>query len=303
MAEHDGTRQSTNGILPGLPILAEIERLPTISPVVAEVLRLTSSDMAHAADVATAISRDPALTARVLRLVNSAYFGFSTSVATVYHAVIILGFEAVRSLTVAVAAVDAASHARKEIGVSLEDYWYHAAAVASSSRDVARSALPCSWGEAFTAGLLHDIGHLILASCVPQAYREVMAATQGRGRPIAKVEQEILGADHTEIGALVARRWNLPELLVSAIRHHHDPGLAEDYREVVAAVHVANVVAHTTGAPGLDASYTPVVSQDAWQILGVHRTGAGPHETARFASYLAHQAASVRSLASALSAA
>lgn len=303
MADQSTERVAPRRQLPSIPILAEIDRLPSISPVVSEVLRLTSSDMAHAADVATAISRDPALTARVLRLVNSAYFGFSTSVATVYHAVIILGFEAVRSLTVAVAAVDAAAQARKELGSALDDYWYHAAAVASSSRDVARSALPCSWGEAFTAGLLHDIGHLIMASAAPRAYKEVIAATHGRGRPIAKVEMELLGADHTEIGALVAERWNLPALLVAAIRYHHDPGAAEEHREVAAAVHVANVVAHSTGAPGLDASYTPAATAEAWQILGMHRAGAGPHETARFASYLAHQAASVRSLAAALSAA
>lgn len=286
--------------LVGAPVLEEIDRLPSLPRAVIEVLRLTADPRSRAREVADAIGQDPALTARVLRLVNSAWFGFSAPIATAHHAVVILGFETVRALAVGVAALRTA-RASGAAAAPLDEYWRHSAAVASCARDIARTALPAaSWGEAFTAGLLHDVGHLVLASVAPKALRWVLECGRRHARPLPRLEREILGLDHAELGAYAAERWGLPEVLVSAIRHHHDPRKAEEYRDIVAAVHLANIVAHSAGVSGVDANAETAVDEAAWVALSSVHTPLGPHDLARFAGALAQQAPAVSGLATAL---
>jgi putative nucleotidyltransferase with HDIG domain len=229
--------------------------LPTIPPVLTGIIALIDDDRAGAKKLVELIERDQALTARLLRLANSAFFGQARKVATIPRAVLLLGFSTVRNLALGVKVWDTlgAGVSRRE----LEALWVHAVQVAAVARVIARQQRQVNADEAFTTGLLHDVGQLVLALRFKELYWDTVRKATSTEH-VAGLEQLNMGVDHAEVGAWLLEAWNLPALMVEAVRRHHDtdvrPGLA-------ATIAVASRLVHRTDFK------TGTLAEDAAPIL------------------------------------
>jgi putative nucleotidyltransferase with HDIG domain len=251
--------------------------LPTIPPVLTGIIALIDDDRAGAKKLVDLIERDQALTARLLRLANSAFFGQARKVSTIPRAVLLLGFSTVRNLALGVKVWDTLGTgvSRKE----LETLWTHSVQVAALARLIARQQRQTNPDEAFTTGLLHDVGQLVLALRFKEIYWETARkATSTEHLP--GLEQSSLGVDHAEVGSWLLEAWNLPALMVEAVRRHHDPeartGLAGAIGAASRLVHRTNF---QTGAVADDAAGildAVGLSHDLWEqaIAEIGRTSA-----------------------------
>jgi putative nucleotidyltransferase with HDIG domain len=195
------------------------KNLPTIPAVLARVLQLSDSVDASGKELIAVIEKDQALTGKMLRLANSAFFGQSRAVATIPRAVILLGFSTVRNLALGVKVWDAFGG-----GVSksvLETLWGHSVAVGMVAKKLAARLRVGDPDEAFTAGLLHDVGRLVLA----MRFREEYWKATGGVKEVDAVderERESFGVDHAEVGSWMLEAWALPVSIVEAVRSHHE---------------------------------------------------------------------------------
>ncbi|MCR4425622.1 MAG: HDOD domain-containing protein [Firmicutes bacterium] len=224
-------------------LVEAVEDLKPLPAIATRVIQLTEDIDSDISDIADAISSDQAITARLLRLSNSPFYGFARRTTTVREAVVRLGLAAIRSQVLIIASGDLLR--RKLGGYSLEGLglWRHSLAAAVCSRKLAARARSPLGEEFFTAGLLHDVGKVILHQHVRSAYEEILEAVSTSKAAWNEAESAVLGFDHALVGEQVALKWNLPQVLVEAIRHHHDPEQADsDGRLHACAVHIADAV-------------------------------------------------------------
>jgi putative nucleotidyltransferase with HDIG domain len=202
-------------------IAATIGELPTSPAVVSAVMGLTADLNTEITKLSRALSADPALTAKVLRISNSPFYGRARSVSSLDEAVMILGFFTIRSLVVATSAY---SMFKRDGRDHLEhNLWEHSLATAMGARITARRLGVAHVDEAFLSGLLHDIGILILLQRMPKDYRAVLDAVVKAGGSLLDRERETLGFTHVDLGSVMLERWNFPAFMVETVRSHHEP--------------------------------------------------------------------------------
>ena len=225
--------------------------LPTIPAVLARIISVVDGQHSSARDLVEVIERDQALTSRILKLANSALFGLSRKVATVPRAVVLVGFTTVRNLALGVKLWDALAGGGRQ-RARVEVLWHHSALVAAAAKLIASKIRGVDPDTSFTAGLLHDVGKLVLSLKLGAPYWTIIEGAAD-GEEIARSERGHLGVDHAEVGGWLAEAWRLPPSIVAAIRDHHRGELLE--REEWTAVEVvcaANQLIHgtdlTTGA-------------------------------------------------------
>src|SRR5438105_9538731 len=246
------------------------KNLPTIPAVLARVLGLVEREDSSTRDLVDLIEHDQALTGKMLRLANSAFFGQSRRVATIPRAVMLLGFSTVRNLALGVKVWDAMAH-----GIPperLEELWTHAVMVAVASKVLAAKLAAGDPDEAFTAGLLHDVGRLVLATRFKDAYWTAAARAGGAGSMI-DVEQEAFGVHHAEVGGWLLEAWGLPPSIVEAARLHHAapdrPGitaLVAATNRLVAATDVAERRLRPEAADALAREAARGVTPELWDV-------------------------------------
>ncbi len=252
-------------------ILERVTQLPP-SPVVVRILELTRSDKTSARDLAEVIARDQAFTARVLRMVNSAYYGLAQKVTTVSRAVAVLGFDTIKSLALTLYTF---GPLRQEEGepLSLGCLWEHCLGCALGARRIATRIHPALAEEAFVAGLLHDIGKVLFYQYFRTELFEALREAQAKGLPLSETEAQILGLDHATAGELWACRGNFPPLIRQVIRFHHTPLLVPEeevdlpVRKTIALVHVADLFCEEQGI-GRGGDQGEVL-EGVWPLLGL----------------------------------
>jgi putative nucleotidyltransferase with HDIG domain len=194
--------------------------------VVSQVLEKTRDQNANLREISSLIATDQALVTMYLKLVNSAFYGFSRRITTLQQAITLLGFRSVRNVIVNASVVSLfrkrSFHNRHRLFL-----WEHSVSCAVAAKQLAQVTGYPAKEEAFTAGLLHDIGKVVIDQYAPKNSMAVLRKIE-EGMETRAAEREILGVDHTEIGYLIAERWNLPKSLCAVIRHHHEPDLATD---------------------------------------------------------------------------
>lgn len=247
-------------------VLAKLRNLPTLPEVAMKVMEVANNPRSSAADMAKVISQDQALTARILRLVNSAYYGFPRKISTITQAIVILGFRTVRDLVLNISISDM-FNAKVQAGINVEALWLHNLAVAVASKVLARKIGYDQPEEAFTAGLLHDLGKLVLVKLIPQEYERVVSIAKNSNKWIRDVEEDLLEIDHSIVGKWVADQWKFPLQLTHAIHMHHQPQLENEYTELISIVHGADVLSRIKkiGSGGDD--QIPSFRKEAWMIL------------------------------------
>jgi len=224
-------------------IVEKIQDLPTLPPVVSRLLGLIDDPNSSARDVEAILSRDPSLTMKVMRLVNSPFYGYG-NIKTVQQAVVILGFEAIRGIALSAAAFEAFPGVGRP-GFSRIDFWRHSLAVGVAGRLLAQRAGWKDFEEAFVAGIIHDIGKVVLDEYCPELWERVLLHTKEHNCLIVESERAVLGLSHAQIGRWLASRWHLPPAYVAAIFYHHQPGFAANEKKMAGVIHVADVIART----------------------------------------------------------
>ncbi len=246
-------------------ITADIAAVPTLPAVVIRLLEVVFDEDASVADLAVMVQRDQALGSRVLRIVNSAAFGLPRKVSSIFHATALLGLDELRRIALSVCVFHDLLGSKGCLGIDKPLYWQHNLAVAAASKALATDC-GIEPNEAYAAGLLHDIGKVILAQYVEPAYGRVLRHIESELAVPLTAEQQLLGIDHAEVGGILARRWNLPDSLVAAIEHHHQPADAPpSLRPIASLAHLADYVAWTQAMGSLPLPRLPLLASGAEQ--------------------------------------
>lgn len=229
--------------------LESLEEIGTLPQVMARILAIVDDDSSTALDLASEIEHDQALTARILRTVNSSYYGFQRQIMTVPEAVVILGFNEVERLALAISVINTLGMDREGV-VTLSRLWKHslAASMIGSQFEMHRGDDPGGVEGAHVAGLLHCIGMVVIAQAVPEAIGPIHAHMRDNDSTVLAAERAVLdGLTHCDIGGAVAERWGLPEPLVLAIKHYHNPEECPARLPIVYATHAAHCLANQAG--------------------------------------------------------
>ena len=256
-------------------LLRSLPSLPTI-PVIYEEIRevLTNDSDASMDEIAGIIENDPSISVRLLRWSNSPLFGQRNRVETVKRAIIVLGTEMVSGLVLSMALFDdLRSDEPLPDSFSRDGFWKHTTACGSIARQI---ALEWKWSPkeadpAFTAGLLHDVGKVVLDRFFHDQFVEVLEKAAAEKITFAEIERDILGTIHSEIGGRLLEFWNLSEIPVNAARYHHTPQLSDHQPKVVAAVHIADILSQRFGFGHSGNAIVPPVNESTWKDHSLSR--------------------------------
>jgi putative nucleotidyltransferase with HDIG domain len=226
-----------------LSIEKSLRDLPALPGIVARVLKETENQDASAQSIERLLSSDQALASKVLRVVNSAYYGLSGQVTSLSQAIMILGMPQVRNLVLSVSAVSTMKPKTPRQQEMLKLFWLHAFGTAAATQIIAQQKrMRVNDTEAlFLGGLLHDVGKLFLYSMFTQTYDQVLKYAQDKEMPVRDAEMKLLGMDHAQIGATMARNWKLPSTLEQLIENHEGPFDGEE-DPTLFAVHVGDAL-------------------------------------------------------------
>jgi putative nucleotidyltransferase with HDIG domain len=252
-----------------------VNGLVTLPDVFVRINQLVESPDSTVSDIANAVNRDPAFTVRLLRVANSPFYGFSSSIDTVPKAVSVIGTSQIRNLALSTAIANSFSGLPNTL-VSMENFWRHSLYCALAARILARQAGKCDAEAVFTAGLLHDIGELVIFNRVPEMARAALTQVLDDvdGLTVHQAERQLLGYDHAQVGGELARQWKLPSLLEECIACHHSPGDASKHPREAAIVHIANVLAVMAELDTLALEDVSPIDPQAWSSIGLQADDA-----------------------------
>ena len=249
-------------------VLEEVVTLPSLPNTIANITKLVNDPDCPLSQVARAISSDPSIAVKSLRLVNSAYYGLREKVNSVDHAVVLLGMKVVKNLVFTATVFDTL-HSDEEALMR------HSISCGVIMKILVESGAmkDCPIGdpdEAFVFGLLHDVGKIIIGQFMTTESALISAASNDREIPWCEAEREILGFDHAEMGAQLALKWKLTDVLVGAIAGHHDISQCADPRHKGAAalLGIANYISYAAGFPAKN-SVPPKLDPEAWTLTGL----------------------------------
>lgn len=258
--------------------IKDCARLPSLSTINKALRELLSSDRRYMSQIAEVIRRDPSLTARLLRLVNSVYFGLTTPVNSIEEAVFYLGVRQIRQLAMVTPIIEDFQRLAGKTPFAWREFWRHCIGTAIMTREVI-SLVEVPVDEAdYVAGLVHDVGKIAMASAFPDHFAEIHRRMREGVRDLLDVEIEVLGHDHTEIGGLYLRNHKLPDIMVESALHHHAPERASHHCQIVAAVQIADLLLRHAKI-GISGNSVEVTNEDwlnasGWNILFPQRADA-----------------------------
>jgi len=247
--------------------VTEIPPLPTHTRKILEVIE---NPLSSAQELTLIISQDPSLTSQILKSANSAFYGYPNQIGTIHLATVILGFSTIR--TIALGACVLRFFQKKEDAASLvnqQEFWAHSFKCAVTCRLLASKYKYYVTGEAFTTGILHDIGRLVLAHHTPKDYEPVFKFAQERGTTLLEAEEGVLGFSHADVGGYLLDKWKLPVAIVDAVKYHHHPSLAQTSPDLASIAYVSNYLSHLHSYRNQEDSIEPRVVLENWGTLAV----------------------------------
>ena len=228
--------------------MSRSENLPVLPQAAGAVLKLVDSPDATPKELEKAIERDAAMTAKLLRVANSAYYG-SAQIPTLGRAISFLGINTVRSVVVSIAMQQLVQGKNQAPSFDKLDFWRHCLATATAARVLAKIMLPVKAEEIYCAGMVHDVGFLAMDRFMPAELQAVLDASRRTDVPFQEIELEINGFTHAMVGAVLAERWGLSTMIKHAIEFHHNPLDDAAFYETTNLVASANALAYQAGYP------------------------------------------------------
>lgn len=250
-------------------LVSRVDEIPVFSETVRRILTIIEDPKADAKALESEIMKDQSFTVKVLRLANSAYFGARRKIDTVSDATVLLGFQAIKSMVLASSVGTVMAKELPGYALEREGLWKQSQACAITARVIAKKIRFPKPDLAYTAGLLHDIGKVILDYYLGEQFKIIQDRVDSGEVPFERVEEEVLGFHHGQVGAKIAEKWQLPEDLVEAIAYHHEPREGLINPKVVAITHVADglvmMMGMYLGADGMSYEF----SEWAMELLGL----------------------------------
>lgn len=257
--------------IPLKDLMFEMRSLEPFPGVAARVLELSARDDVVPSELIDLVQTDPGITSKVLKLCNSAYYGFQREIASLHEAGNLLGVTTLVNLVLTSSAGKYFKDYGSASNKSMESRWEQCVANAIGSRIIASRHGKVDPERAYTAGLLENIGHLVLDRFLDSSIDAIRAVALS-GTELIEAERKVLGMHHAEIGARLTTRWSLPEVLVDVIRHHHHPELAGEDRALAATIHLAEIMTQEIRANRGDVDELVYeVNEAACELTGVSR--------------------------------
>jgi len=256
-----------------LNILSTIENLssiPTLPAVIERLTRLLQNPKTSAEEVGKAITTDQTLASKVLRLVNSAFYGFPGRISTITHAIVILGFSTVKNVVLTTSILDAfRNNGNSASGFNLDQFWLHSIACGAASLSIAKQLGTIDKEECFIAGLIHDIGKIIFCQYLPGEFDQVIKHSIDHKQLLYKSEHELFQCTHEEIGGFLTEKWNLPLSLQNAVKYHHNPSPSHEHFMITAIVHFADILVRAMDFGNGGDNFIPSISDKVWKSIGL----------------------------------
>ncbi len=247
--------------------IADLGEIATLPEVTVRIIQIVENPKSTARDLHDVIKNDPALSTRLLKVVNSAFYGLPGQISSVDRAIVLLGLSAVKNISIAASMTHMFKSGSSVEGLSGIEMWRHSVAVGVASRLLTTAQGRPAVEESFLAGLIHDLGLMIERQVFGKQLGEVIAKHNTQGGSFCQLEQEIIGADHQAFGMALASKWRFPTGLCTAIGYHHRPmDLAPANRELSVLIHVADVLACKSG---LGFSATAIRDEYTEEMIGL----------------------------------
>ena len=243
--------------------IEQVGELPTLPHVVQKLASMIGRPNVSAEEIGALIEKDQVLSAKVLRLANSPFYGFPSRIASVAHAVVVLGLNVVKGLTLCATAFDMMKNA------GMNELWRHSLGVPITAHILGTKAALKNPEEVFVAGLLHDIGKVVLYVKWPDVGRQITTAARQSAHSLMESEQKLFDVTHADVGGWLATAWHLPTSLREPILYHHTPAAAQGAQLQTAIVHVADILVKglACGNPGDE--LVPPLARQAWDLVGL----------------------------------
>ena len=248
-------------------LLSSVDQLPTLPVIYTKISELLRAPDSTVQKVSEVIAEDQAMAAKVLRMVNSSFYGFPKRIGSLQRAVVILGFNEIKSLVLATGVLQMFGKFKTEHGFDMDKLWEHSIGCAVASRVVAEAAQLSNVEDVFAGGLMHDIGKVIHAVNLPKQFVKVIHDVQETGRPMIESEEDILGFNHTETGRALAEKWGFPTKTVDMIANHHISNGSDKLSKEVTAVHLGNTLCSALALGSGGEKRVSMANQKAWQVL------------------------------------
>jgi HD-like signal output (HDOD) protein len=249
-------------------ILSKIYNLPALPFIIEEVNQIIENPKSSAAQLSHVISQDPGLSLKILSVANSPLYGFPRRVSTIDFAIIILGFNHIKNITIAFSIMDSFNNFRN-LHFDQRKFWLHSLMTATAAKRLSADLGYRFGGEAFTAGLLHDLGIPVICKYFGSSFVEIINSVDIEGVTYEYAEERILGATHKEIGNYLIEKWNLPQTFADVILYHHLPSDSEENPILASIVHLADFMTNylTCGEYEWDANF--ILDKNILEILNL----------------------------------
>lgn len=250
-------------------IMKSVKNLPTLPTIYSALQESMTNPRVTTEEIAKIISSDQASAFKVLRVVNSPFYGFSGRISTISAAILHLGFNEVRNIVLALSVINIFQENKVISNFRPVDFWKHSIAVGVATRLIGNTMHITNLENYFLAGILHDIGKLLFFQLADTEYSKVLDKVDESKCTIIEAEKEILGLCHTDAGTILAEKWKLPPSIKSVIEYHHSNFKLGRDENLIATVHVADIFVRMLqfGYPGDD--LVPIPNRKVWEILNL----------------------------------
>ena len=256
-----------------LSAISSSTAIPTLPTVISRITTLLQNPQTSADEIGKAIATDQALASKVLKLVNSAFYGFPGRISTITHAVVILGFSTVKNI-VLTASIFSAFKKNDDANemFDMEKFWFHSIACGAAAQIIAKRKGLSSQEECFIAGLIHDIGKVIEYQYLSEDFQAVFMHAKNSDQLFYESEKALFINTHQELGGFVAEKWHLPADLQNSVKFHHIPSPSRDHFEMTAVVHCADILTRAMGYGNGGDNKMPEIDSAVWDFLKLSKS-------------------------------
>ena len=250
-------------------VVNQIQSLPTLPQVVQKVITMVENPGVSSAELAKTISMDASMVSKILKVVNSAYYGLPRKISTLTQATVILGFNTIKNIVLTASVFTAFEGNGSNHRFSRKKFWEHSIGCAASCKVLSkriRLGLP---EEAFVAGLIHDIGKIVLDQFLHDHFEKILDVVDSHETTFLSAEQKVIGVDHTQIGEWLCDKWRFPQQVQESVKFHHSPLSAQDHKKMVAIVHLGNAISRLENMGYGGDNQPPEIISECWEVLNI----------------------------------
>ena len=249
----------------------KVQQLPTLPTVYFRVTELMNDPNSSAAEIGEVVAHDQAIAARLLRVINSSFYGFKERISSVTCAMTMIGFRGLRELILTLTALPILRRGGNDKAFDDRTFWAHAVGCAAGARSAARLLRVGDPEEAFTAGLLHDIGKLAEYWFLKEEFVALLERAHDENEPIFVLERDSFGFTHADLGRMLAEKWQFPDRLVDVISNHHTPAGSTRFPREAAIIHLADIISRAKMLGDTYDGRVPPLDMNAWQVIGLEK--------------------------------